>query len=60
MAWIIGRVLYAYGYYTGGKYMLTSAREIHLRFIFFFTVYYGPCVHGPTEGREAISPLELQ
>lgn len=40
--------------------MLTSAREIHLRFIFFFTVYYGPCVHGPTEGREAISPLELQ
>lgn len=39
--------------------MLTSTREIHLRFI-FFTMYYGPCVHGPTEGREAISPLELQ
>jgi len=31
LAWIVGRVLYAYGYYTGGEYIVTPAQETNLK-----------------------------
>ncbi|XP_048214291.1 microsomal glutathione S-transferase 3 isoform X2 [Perognathus longimembris pacificus] len=31
LAWIVGRVLYAYGYYTGGKHMLTSTKVTNFK-----------------------------